>query len=165
MREATSREVLRTLVTVQVGKASTLTSKSDPIGIEGPLESIGATGGEVSSAVRYVATRRRRCESDGNTETINQRDVIEVAASRLTQGELGESDGGNTLFTKSDQRPGSTLSVQQEEGHETYGLPTLQATDTRSEITGLSFGLAEVAVASTPDATGGPIVWDVEYSG
>ena len=163
--ESPQYEVPRTLVTVQVGKASTLASKSDPIGIEGSLERIGATGGEINSAFRYVATRRRRAESNGDTETIDKRDIVEVAASRLTQGKFGESDRRNTLFPKSDARPGSILSVKQGEGCEAYRLPTLQAADTRSEITGLSFGLAEIAVASAPDATGGPIVWDIECSG
>lgn len=48
---------------------------------------------------------------------------------------------------------------------ETYGLLTLQATDTSSENTVLDLGLAEVAVTSTPDAAGRPVVWDTKLLG
>jgi len=113
MREAHSREIPRTLVTVQVGEASTLASKREPIGIEGSLERIGATWAEINSAFRYVASRRRRAEPNGNTVTINKRDVVEVAPSRLTQGELGESDGRDTLFPETNQKTESTSSVRQ----------------------------------------------------
>ena len=111
MREASSRGVSRTLVTIQVGEASTLASKSDSIGIEGSFECIGAVGGEINSAFRYVATGRRGAEPNGNTETIDERDVVEVAASRLTQRELGEGDGGDTLFPKNNQRTKLTSGV------------------------------------------------------
>lgn len=104
MGEAPPCEVSRTLVTVQVGKAGTLASKSNPIGIERSLERIGATGGEINSAFRYVTTRRRRAEHNGNTETVNERDVVEVATSCLAQGKLGESDGRDTLFPKATKR-------------------------------------------------------------
>ena len=72
MRVAHSREVPRTLVAVQVSKASTLASQGGPIGIEGSLERIRATGGEIDSAFRYAASRRRRAEPNGNTVAIDK---------------------------------------------------------------------------------------------
>lgn len=153
----------RTRVTVQVGKASALASKREPIGIEGSLERGGANGAEIDGTFGYVAGGRGRTEPNGESVTVNQRDVIEVAPARLTQRELGESDRGDTLSQRG--RKELSLNCAARGKDETYGLGALQATDTSSENTVLEFRLAEVAVTSSPDTTSGPIVWDSELLG
>lgn len=72
-----------TLVTVQVGEASGLASKRGPIRVVGSLELVGTNGGQVDSTFREVASRSRRGNPNWNTETINERDVVEVLSTVL----------------------------------------------------------------------------------
>jgi len=100
MHKARLLEPPRTLVTVQVGEASTLASKRDSIGIEGSCEGRRAAGSKIRSTFRYVASGSRRPDPDGNAETVNEGDIVKVLSISLTQGELRKSDRRDTLFIK-----------------------------------------------------------------
>jgi len=107
-RQVHLRELPRTRVTVQVGKASTLAPNRVPTGIVGTLQLSGANGAKINRAICHSASGNRRSDPDWKTETINERDIVEVVSVRLAQGEFGESDRRDTLFSRERREQVST---------------------------------------------------------
>ena len=101
----------RTRVTVQVGKAGGRASKRGSIGVVGSPEYIGATRDKVDNAFCDATSLRRGRDPNWNTETVDNRDIVDIHSTLLAQGELGDSDRRGPLFSKGNQRNRSDLNV------------------------------------------------------
>ena len=95
----------RTPLTVQVGEASALASKSGSAGIVGSLEQIRVNGAKIDSAFRYMARGSGRSDSHEKAVTIDEPDVVGALSIRLTQGKFDESDVRDTLFPEEVRGP------------------------------------------------------------
>jgi len=105
MHRADLQKPPRTPLTVQVGEASALASKSGYTGIVGSLEQIRANGAKIDSAFRHMARGRGRSDSHEKAVTIDERDVVGALSVRLTQGKLDESDGRIPCFPEKVRGP------------------------------------------------------------